>query len=111
MHCSCALLVRRSYVVLRRVASGSRRCARGRAGGGSAVGEVFDGSRPLLAQMSEQNIAEFVAGAAAQGVQDGLVLAHSLAPALALAGEVGGVTDSANPTGKTAVGSQQRRIA
>ena len=72
---------------------------------------MFDGSRPLLAQMSEQNIAEFVAGAAAQGVQDGLVLAHSLAPALTLAGEVGGVTDPANPTGKTAVGRQQRRIA
>src|SRR6202012_3986286 len=52
--------------------------------------QVLDGGGPLVAQMNEQDVAEFAAGAAAQRFQDGLMLAHRFAPSLALAGEVGG---------------------
>src|SRR5579863_7778223 len=62
--------------------------------------EVLDRRGALVAQMLEQDVRQLIAGAAAQRLQDRLVLAHGLAPALALAGEIGGVAHAANPAGE-----------
>ena len=37
---------------------------------------MFDGGSPLVAEVFEQDVAEFAARAAAQRVQDSLVLTH-----------------------------------
>src|SRR6202166_1109615 len=79
--------------------------------GRRAFVQVFDGRGPLVAQVPEQDIAELAAGTAAQRVQDGLVLAHRLAPALPLAGEIGGVADPADPSREAGVSAPERRVA
>src|SRR6266446_5624829 len=73
--------------------------------------QMFDGGGPLVAQVQEQDVAEFAAGAATQRLQDGLVLTHGFSPALALAGKIGGVADPADPSGKVGVGALERRVA
>src|SRR6266850_7116772 len=70
--------------------------------------QMFDGGGPLVAQVQEQEVAEFAAGAATQRLQDGLVLTHGFSPALALAGKIGGVADPADPARKIGVSAQQR---
>src|SRR5258707_293689 len=61
--------------------------------------------------MLEQNVAEFRAGAAAQRLQDGFMLTHRLAPAVALAGKIGGIAHPAYPSGEVGVSAKQRRVA
>src|SRR6185437_10522788 len=61
--------------------------------------------------MGEQDVGEFAARAAAQRLQDRLVLAHGLAPALALAGEIGGVADAADASGEAGEGRKQGGVA
>ena len=73
--------------------------------------QMLDRGGPLVAQMDEQDVAEFAAGAAAQRIQDGLVLAHGFAPSLPLAGEIGGVAHPPDPSGEIGVGAEQRRVA
>src|ERR1700689_2646497 len=73
--------------------------------------EVLDRRGPLVAQVLEQDVREFVAGAAAQRFQDRLVLAHGLAPALALAGEIGGIAHPANAPRNVRVSVFKRLIA
>src|ERR1700758_204488 len=72
--------------------------------------QMLDGGGPLVAQMSEQDVAELASGAAAQRLQDGLVLAHRFAPALALAGKIGGITHAANAAGEIGVSGLQRVV-
>src|ERR1700722_13447089 len=73
--------------------------------------EVLDGSLPLVAQVLEQDVRELAAGAAAQRLQDRLMLAHRLTPALALAGEIGGIAHAADSPRKVGVGRFQRFVA
>src|SRR5262245_24269430 len=72
--------------------------------------QMLDSGGSLVAQMLEQDVGEFAAGAAAERIQDRLVLAHGLAPALPLAGEIGGVADTADPPGETGIGGAQGLI-
>src|SRR5258708_8741553 len=51
--------------------------------------QMLDGSGPLVAQMSEQDVAELASGAAAQRLQDGLLFAHRFPPALPLPADIG----------------------
>src|SRR6185437_4149566 len=67
--------------------------------------------RALVAQVGEQDVGELAAGATAQRFQDRLVLAHGLAPALALAGEIGGVADAADTSGEAGIGREQGGVA
>src|SRR6202021_3995355 len=86
--------------------------ASGRLGRGLAIGlEVLGRSGLLVAQVLEQNVREFVAGAAAQRLQDRLVFPHGLAPALALAGEIGGIAHAADASGEVRVSRLQRLVA
>src|ERR1700722_1627638 len=73
--------------------------------------EMLDCVVSLVAQMREQDVAELAAGAAAQRIQNGFVLAHRFAPALALAGEIGGGAHPPDPSGEVRIGAGQRRIA
>ena len=73
------------------------------------VRQMLDRRRALVAQMREQDVGQFAAGAPAQRLQDRLVLAHGLAPALALAGEIGGVADAADAPGKARIGRASGR--
>ena len=73
--------------------------------------EMFDGGDPLVAQMREQDVAEFAAGAAAQRLQDGLVFAHRFPPTLALAGKIGGVAHPPDSPGEVRVGALECRVA
>src|SRR4029453_18327319 len=86
----------------------ARGCRRGSIPGG---GQMLDSGGALVAQMLEQDVGELAAGAAAQRIQDRLMLAHGLAPALPLAGEIGGVADAADPAGKAGIGGAQGLVA
>src|SRR5262245_37252796 len=72
---------------------------------------MLDSGGSLVAQMLEQDVGKLAAGAAAQRIQDRLVLAHGLTPALPLAGEIGGVADAADPACKAGIGSAQGLVA
>src|SRR6202161_4738777 len=73
--------------------------------------EVLDRRGPLVAQVLEQDVRKFAAGAAAQRFQDRLVLPPGLAPALALAGEIGGIADAADTPRNVRVSRLQRLVA
>src|SRR5580692_11146256 len=73
--------------------------------------QMLDRSGSLVAQVPEQDVAEFASRAATQRVQDRLVFAHRFTPALALAGEIGGIAYPANPPRKVCVRALERRIA
>src|SRR5438132_12402709 len=73
--------------------------------------QMFDRSPPLVAQVVEQDVAEFAAGAATQRLQDGLVLAHGLTPSLALAGKIGGVANTPDPSCEVGVGALEHCVA
>src|ERR1700730_1362722 len=73
--------------------------------------QVLNCGGPLVAQMLEQDVAEFAAGSATQRLQDGLVFAHRLTPALPLAGKIGGVANPANPPGEIGISALERRVA
>lgn len=72
---------------------------------------MFNGSRPLVAQMHEQDVAELTAGAPPQRVQNGFVFAHRFSPPLSLARKIGRVANPANPSGEVGVSAPQRRVA
>src|SRR3981189_3885885 len=73
--------------------------------GRGAFLQMLDGGGPLVAQMHEQDVAQLAAGPATQRVQDGLMLAHRLTPALSLAGKIRGVANPANPSGQAGAGA------
>src|SRR5450432_1074111 len=76
-----------------------------------AFPQMLDRGSPLVAQMLEQDVTELVAGATTQRLQDGFMFTHRFAPAVALAGKIGGVANPANPSREVGIGALQRRVA
>src|SRR6266852_8014492 len=72
---------------------------------------MLDRGGSLVAQMLEQDVAELAACPPPQRLEDHLMFAHRLAPALALAGEIGGIADAAYPAGEIRIGRQQCSVA
>ena len=54
--------------------------------------------------MREQDVGKFAAGAAAQRLQNGLVLTHGFAPSFAFTGKVGRVAYAPDAPGEVGVG-------
>src|SRR5882757_8427039 len=72
---------------------------------------MVDRGSSLVAQMLEEDVAEFAACSSPQRLEDHFVLAHRLAPALALAGKISGIADAAYPAGEIGVSRQQCSVA
>src|SRR5665647_76233 len=72
--------------------------------GRGALFQMLHRGGPLVAQMPEQDVAELAAGATTQRVQDGFVFAHRFAPAVTLAGKIGGIANPANSPGEVGIG-------
>src|SRR5262249_43070137 len=86
-------------------------CGSGALSGWLGLLQVLDRGGALVAQMGEQDVGELAASAAPQRFQDRLMLAHGLAPALPLAGEIGGIADAADASGETGVSRKQDGVA
>src|SRR5262245_12082735 len=67
------------------------------------LAEMLDRGSTLVAQMVEQDVAQLASGAPAQRIEDRLMLAHRLSPALPLARKIGGIAHPADPPGKIGV--------
>src|SRR5258707_8859276 len=78
---------------------------------GGGLMEVSNRGEPLVAQVAKQDVAQFGPRAPAQRLQDGLMFTHRFAPALPLAGKIGGIANSTNSAGEIGVGLTQRDVA
>src|SRR3982074_3909493 len=72
---------------------------------------MLDRGGLLVAQMVEEDVADFSACAPSQRIQDHFMLAHRFAPALAFAGKIGGVANPAYPPGEVGISRQQYSVA
>ena len=72
---------------------------------------MLDRGGALVAQMVEQDVRELAARPPPQRVEDHFMLAHRFAPALALAGKIGGIADAPDPAGEIGVSRQQGSVA
>ena len=71
---------------------------------------MLDRGRSLVAQMVEQDVRELTARPPPQRVEDHFMLAHRFAPALALAGEIGGIADAPDPAGEIVEASRNAAL-
>src|SRR4030088_2184762 len=72
---------------------------------------MLDRGGLLVAQMVEEDVAELAACAPSQRIQDHFMLAHRFAPALAFAGKIGGIANTAYPAGEVGISRQQCSVA
>src|SRR3984893_6302604 len=72
---------------------------------------MLDRGGPLVAQMVEEDVAKLAACPPPQRVEDHFMLAHRFAPALAFAGKIGGIADTAYPAGEIGISRQQCSVA
>lgn len=71
---------------------------------------MLDCGTLLVSQMSEQDVAQLSSGTAAEGIEDLLVLAHRLAPAVAVRVKVGGVACPLDAAGIADIGRTKRLV-
>src|ERR1700737_4618363 len=90
-------------------ASGS--CWNGRGENSARFAQMRDRGGSLVAQVLEEDVAKLAARPPPQRVEDHFMLAHRLAPALALAGKISGIADAAYSAGDIGISRQQCSVA